>query len=122
MACALARLNTRVLAHARARGQDLVHWQLVDHAIEPTAGSVDSDGCFSGCAAIDADGTPCLLYTGVRGGGGGGALRLLRCALAYSSSSLQLSLQRGQRRGKRASSLRAAGGAALGLGGAPLAF
>lgn len=29
------------------------------------SGSVDNDGCFSGCAAIDTDGTPCLLYSAV---------------------------------------------------------
>lgn len=46
--------------------QDLVHWELQPHAIEPSFGSLDADGCFSGCGAIDVDGTPCLLYTGVR--------------------------------------------------------
>ena len=45
--------------------QDLVHWEHLDHAIVPTKGSVDNDGCFSGCAAVDVDGVPCLLYTGV---------------------------------------------------------
>jgi len=54
-------------AATRACPQDLVHWHHVDHAIEPTLGSVDNDGCFSGCAAIDTDGIPCLLYTGVGG-------------------------------------------------------
>lgn len=32
----------------------------------PTPGSLDADGCFSGCATVDTDGTPVLLYTGVR--------------------------------------------------------
>uniref|UniRef100_A0A7S3QUF1 beta-fructofuranosidase n=1 Tax=Dunaliella tertiolecta TaxID=3047 RepID=A0A7S3QUF1_DUNTE len=54
------------LVWGHATSQDLVHWQLMDHAIEPTKGSVDNDGCFSGCAAVDTDGTPCLLYSAVR--------------------------------------------------------
>jgi len=45
---------------------DLIHWQHLPHAVVPTAGSLDADGCFSGCATIDTDGTPILLYTGVR--------------------------------------------------------
>jgi beta-fructofuranosidase len=27
---------------------------------------LDADGCFSGCATVDTDGTPIILYTGVR--------------------------------------------------------
>lgn len=45
---------------------DLVHWQRLPHAIVPTPDTFDADGCFSGCATIDTDGTPVLLYTGVR--------------------------------------------------------
>lgn len=45
---------------------DLVHWQHLPHAVVPTARSLDADGCFSGCATVDTDGTPILLYTGVR--------------------------------------------------------
>lgn len=45
---------------------DLIHWEHLPHAVVPTASSLDSDGCFSGCAAIDTDGTPVILYTGVR--------------------------------------------------------
>ncbi|GFH22003.1 arabinanase/levansucrase/invertase [Haematococcus lacustris] len=45
---------------------DLVHWELLPHAIMPTEGTVDSAGCFSGCAAVDHDGSAALLYTGVR--------------------------------------------------------
>jgi hypothetical protein len=35
-------------------------------ALAPTKGFRDADGCFSGCATIDTDGTPTILYTGVR--------------------------------------------------------
>jgi len=45
---------------------DLIHWQHLPHALVPTAGGLDADGCFAGCAAVDRDGTPILLYTGVR--------------------------------------------------------
>jgi beta-fructofuranosidase len=45
---------------------DLIHWQHLPNAVVPTAGSLDADGCFSGCATVDTDGTPVLLYTGVR--------------------------------------------------------
>jgi hypothetical protein len=50
----------------RCTSQDLVHWELLPHAILPTPGSVDSAGCFSGCAALDDNNMPTLLYTGVR--------------------------------------------------------
>ena len=53
------------LVWGHSTSKDLVHWQLMEHAIEPTKGSVDNDGCFSGCAALDTDGTPCLLYSAV---------------------------------------------------------
>ena len=45
---------------------DLIHWQHLPHAVIPTAGTLDADGCFSGCATVDTDGTPIILYTGVR--------------------------------------------------------
>lgn len=45
---------------------DLIHWQHLPHAVVPTAGTLDADGCFSGCATVDTDGTPIILYTGVR--------------------------------------------------------
>lgn len=32
----------------------------------PTPGGLDQDGCFSGCAVLRDDGTPMLMYTGVR--------------------------------------------------------
>ncbi|KAF8056752.1 BFRUCT3 [Scenedesmus sp. PABB004] len=54
------------LVWGHAVSADLVHWEHLPHAVEPTAASLDADGCFSGCAALDTDGTPVLLYTGVR--------------------------------------------------------
>lgn len=45
---------------------DLIYWEHLPHAVVPTASSLDADGCFSGCAAVDTDGTPVILYTGVR--------------------------------------------------------
>lgn len=35
-------------------------------ALLPTPGGADADGCFSGCCIVDEDGTPIILYTGVR--------------------------------------------------------
>jgi beta-fructofuranosidase len=49
-----------------ATSVDLVHWTRRPIALAPTPGSPDEDGCFSGCA-VDNDGTPTLVYTGVRG-------------------------------------------------------
>eukprot|EP00775_Hariotina_reticulata_P002344 gene2344-2651_t len=54
------------LVWGHAISTDLVHWEHLPHAIVPTAKTLDADGCFSGCATIDTDGTPVLLYTGVR--------------------------------------------------------
>lgn len=45
---------------------DLVHWQHLPPAIVPSPGGADADGCFSGCCVVDTDGTPVILYTGVR--------------------------------------------------------
>lgn len=45
---------------------DLVHWQHLPPAIVPSPGGPDADGCFSGCCVVDSDGTPVILYTGVR--------------------------------------------------------
>jgi beta-fructofuranosidase len=45
---------------------DLVHWTHLPIALAPTPGSVDEDGCYSGYI-VDHDGTPTLVYTGVRG-------------------------------------------------------
>jgi sucrose-6-phosphate hydrolase SacC (GH32 family) len=45
---------------------DLITWRLLPHALEPTPGGPDSLACFSGCAFQTDDGTPTVLYTGVR--------------------------------------------------------
>jgi beta-fructofuranosidase len=47
-----------------AVSHDLVHWQDWPVALSPTAGGVDKDGIWSGCA-VDNEGTPTLLYSGV---------------------------------------------------------
>lgn len=44
---------------------DLVHWQDHPVALTPEMPPVDAGGCWSGCA-VDDDGTPTFLYTGVR--------------------------------------------------------
>ena len=49
-----------------ATSSDLVHWEHLPHALLPSPGGTDADGCFSGCCVIDTDGTPTILYTGVR--------------------------------------------------------
>jgi beta-fructofuranosidase len=43
---------------------DLVHWTDLPLALAPTPGGPDGDGCWSGCA-VDDDGVPTLIYTGV---------------------------------------------------------
>jgi beta-fructofuranosidase len=50
-------------AHASSR--DLVHWTHLPVALAPTPGGPDRDGVWSGCA-VDNDGVPTLVYTGVR--------------------------------------------------------
>lgn len=44
---------------------DLVHWTHLPIALAPTPGGADKDGCWSGCA-VNNDGVPVLIYTGVR--------------------------------------------------------
>jgi len=44
---------------------DLVHWTHLPIALTPTPDGPDADGCWSGCA-VDDDGVPTLIYTGVR--------------------------------------------------------
>jgi beta-fructofuranosidase len=51
-----------------AVSEDLVHQEDLPPALAPTPGGPDEDGCWSGCA-VDDDGVPTLVYTGVRGGG-----------------------------------------------------
>ena len=48
-----------------AVSDDLVHWRDLPIALAPSPGTVDEYGVFSGCA-VDADGVPTVLYTGVR--------------------------------------------------------
>jgi beta-fructofuranosidase len=50
-----------------ADSADLVHWRDLPLALEPTPGSVDEDGCWSG-RAVAHDGEVYLLYTGIRDG------------------------------------------------------
>lgn len=50
--------------HASSR--DLVHWVDLPIALTPTPGGPDQDGCWSGCA-VDDQGVPTLIYTGLRG-------------------------------------------------------
>jgi beta-fructofuranosidase len=44
---------------------DMIHWEHLPVALAPTPGGYDQDGCFSGTAADD-QGTPTIIYTGVR--------------------------------------------------------
>ncbi len=48
--------------HAVSR--DLAYWRDLPIALAPTPGGVDADGVFSGCA-LDDDGIPTVMYTGV---------------------------------------------------------
>lgn len=48
-----------------AVSSDLVYWKDLPIALAPTPGGPDQDGCFSGCA-VDNDGVPTLVYTGIR--------------------------------------------------------
>jgi beta-fructofuranosidase len=47
-----------------AVSDDLAHWIHLPIALAPTPGGPDKDGCYTGCAVND-DGTPTLVYTGV---------------------------------------------------------
>lgn len=49
-----------------AVSSDLVHWQHLPVALTPTPDGPDAMGCFSGCA-VNHDGVPTLIYTGVTG-------------------------------------------------------
>lgn len=49
-----------------AMSTDLVHWTDLPIALAPTPDSCDADGIYSGCA-VDDNGTPTILYSGVRG-------------------------------------------------------
>ena len=43
-----------------------VHWRHLPDALRPTDRAADTSGCWSGCVAAGANGTPQALYTGVR--------------------------------------------------------
>jgi beta-fructofuranosidase len=49
-----------------AVSDDLVHWEDEPVALTPSPDGPDRDGCWSGCAVLDDDGTPTVLYTGGR--------------------------------------------------------
>jgi beta-fructofuranosidase len=49
-----------------ASSGDLVNWTHLPIALAPTPNGPDADGCFSG-VAVDVNGQPTLMYTGVRG-------------------------------------------------------
>ena len=73
-----------------ASSTDLVHWTDLPIALTPSPDSPDADGCWSGCA-IDAEGVPTLMYTGVILGASPtrmGGLREAQC-LATSEDGLR---------------------------------
>jgi len=59
-----ASAGTKHWGHAAS--EDLVHWDDLPIALSPTPGGPDADGCYTGCAVVDDDGLPTLVYTGVR--------------------------------------------------------
>lgn len=46
-----------------AVSSDLVHWKHLPIALAPTPGSVDEDGCWSGCI-VNNNGVPTIIYSG----------------------------------------------------------
>ncbi len=70
-----------------ASSDDLVHWTHHPIALEPSADGPDANGCWSGCAVVDAAGVPTILYTGLRNG-------LQRPCLATSGGALLLEWER----------------------------
>ncbi|MDQ2886709.1 MAG: glycoside hydrolase family 32 protein [Chloroflexota bacterium] len=50
-----------------AISSDLVHWRHLPIALAPTPGSVDEDGCWSGCI-VNNNGVPTIVYSGNRAG------------------------------------------------------
>jgi hypothetical protein len=60
----LPAIACRGLSWGHATSTDLLHWKQLPPALTPDPGWFDADGCFSGCATVDADGVPAILYTG----------------------------------------------------------
>ncbi len=57
------------LVWGHAFSTDLVRWRHLPVALAPTPGTLDRDGCFSGCSVVDdATGLPTILYTGAPSG------------------------------------------------------
>lgn len=54
------------LVWGHAVSEDLVTWEHLPIALEPSIGGYDSDGCFSGTCVKNCDGRPVILYTGVK--------------------------------------------------------
>ena len=50
---------------AHAVSPDMIHWRHLPVALAPTPGWDDADGCFTG-SAVNDQGTPTLIYTGVK--------------------------------------------------------
>jgi beta-fructofuranosidase len=48
-----------------AASSDLVHWTHLPIALAPTPGTVDEDGCWSGCI-VNNNGVPTIIYSGNR--------------------------------------------------------
>lgn len=67
-----------------ATSEDLIHWVDLPIALAPTHGGPDEGGCWSGCA-VNNNGVPTLLYTGVLGEWG--EIQQTQC-LATSSDGL----------------------------------
>lgn len=54
------------MSWGHASSPDLIHWTDLPIAIEPTPGSADQAGVFSGCA-VNHDGVPTIFYTSTAG-------------------------------------------------------
>ncbi len=66
-----------------AASDDLLHWEDLPIALAPSEGWPDEGGCWSGCA-VDNEGVPTLVYTGVSGRG----FAVQRTCLATSADGL----------------------------------
>jgi len=55
----------RDVCWGHAVSKDLVHWKHLAIALAPTPGGPDRDGCWTGMA-VDKDGVPTIIYTGVQ--------------------------------------------------------